>query len=65
MTKTPRDRAVDVAHRLLASSFSRPLFLRLLEDDSDAGKAAREAVRQLAHAFEEDRAAVAAERAPS
>lgn len=63
--KSPRDRAIESAHRLLASAFSRELFIRLLDDNSEAGKGAREAVRVLTQAFEEDRRAVAAETAPS
>jgi hypothetical protein len=63
--KTPHERAVDIAHRVMGSGFSRALFLRLLEDDGDTGKTARELVRVLAKGIEEDRRAVAVETAPS
>jgi phage tail tape-measure protein len=63
--KNPRDRAVEVAHKLIAPSFTRGLFERLLDDNSEAGKNARETVRTLTQAFEEDRREVAAAARPS
>lgn len=63
--KTARERAIDAAHRLLIAGVSRDLFLRLLDDNSEAGKGSREAVRLLTQAFEDDRRAVASETAPS
>jgi len=64
--KAARERAIDIAYRIIGpEKFTRGCFLRVLEDEAEAGESARKLVREIERGIELDRHEIAKAQAPS
>ncbi len=63
--KSPKDRAIDAMHEAHGAGFSRRMFERMIDDDSDIGRNLRRMTDAIAKVIEEDRREIAKTHAPS
>lgn len=65
--KSPRDRAIDIAHEAIGgpSLMSRQMYVQFLGDDSGIGQSARKLVSAIEAGITADRLEIEKSRAPS